>query len=331
MATSKGECQLCKKTLGPTDDVVICPDCGAPYHRECFQKNGKCVYESRHGGGFEYKPSGAIQTAAGEKGAVCPQCGTVNSRENLFCESCGRPLGRAAPPRLSTVPPGAGEMPGEGTQPLFGGTPFSYSAPFASLEGEIDGIPKEEWATFIGRSHAAYIPKLSLQQVRGSKIAFSFSAFLFPSMYFAYRKLWKWSALAFLSLLLLLVPSALALLGEVGVLPGMPVDALRVAGNITSYVNLASRMLFSLFSLHLYRQDAVKKIRALKEKKLESADYAAALSRAGGVNVVGPILVAAVFIGLYVWFYIVGGEAIMAQYYPDLVQQMNTALGSSSV
>ena len=49
-------CSVCGKTLTDTDDIVVCPDCGAPYHRACYEKQGACVYAARHGTGFEWMP-----------------------------------------------------------------------------------------------------------------------------------------------------------------------------------------------------------------------------------------------------------------------------------
>ena len=30
-------CEGCGRPLALTDDIVVCPDCGAPYHRECYE------------------------------------------------------------------------------------------------------------------------------------------------------------------------------------------------------------------------------------------------------------------------------------------------------
>ena len=31
-------CEGCAKPLTLKDDIVVCPDCGAPYHRDCYEK-----------------------------------------------------------------------------------------------------------------------------------------------------------------------------------------------------------------------------------------------------------------------------------------------------
>lgn len=37
-------CEGCGRPLALTDDIVVCPDCGAPYHRECYEKLGRCIH-----------------------------------------------------------------------------------------------------------------------------------------------------------------------------------------------------------------------------------------------------------------------------------------------
>ena len=47
-------CQYCKKKFEPSDNIVVCPECGAPYHKECVEKSGKCVYADKHSDGFRF-------------------------------------------------------------------------------------------------------------------------------------------------------------------------------------------------------------------------------------------------------------------------------------
>ena len=43
-------------------DRVVCPECGAPHHRECYNKNGGCAFTAQHGPGFRYN-AGPEQTS----------------------------------------------------------------------------------------------------------------------------------------------------------------------------------------------------------------------------------------------------------------------------
>ena len=48
-------CEGCGRPLALTDDIVVCPDCGAPYHRECYEKLGRCIHTPAHGAGYDWK------------------------------------------------------------------------------------------------------------------------------------------------------------------------------------------------------------------------------------------------------------------------------------
>ena len=48
-------CEGCGKPLTLQDDIVVCPDCGAPYHRVCYEKLGQCIHRPAHAAGYEWK------------------------------------------------------------------------------------------------------------------------------------------------------------------------------------------------------------------------------------------------------------------------------------
>ena len=37
------------------DDIVVCPECGAPHHRECYEKEGHCHFADKHGADFSFE------------------------------------------------------------------------------------------------------------------------------------------------------------------------------------------------------------------------------------------------------------------------------------
>lgn len=42
-------CPVCKVKFKDDDDIVVCPVCGAPHHRECYNQIRHCAYEQFHG------------------------------------------------------------------------------------------------------------------------------------------------------------------------------------------------------------------------------------------------------------------------------------------
>lgn len=49
-------CKICDIKMREDDDVVYCPECGAPVHKACHAEKGVCPYEEAHREGFSWKP-----------------------------------------------------------------------------------------------------------------------------------------------------------------------------------------------------------------------------------------------------------------------------------
>ena len=44
MSRYTGEkCLICSQDFKEDDDVVVCPECGTPYHKDCYKEKGSCV------------------------------------------------------------------------------------------------------------------------------------------------------------------------------------------------------------------------------------------------------------------------------------------------
>ena len=91
-------CTACGQALRPeTDDIVVCPDCGAPLHRHCWKEAGACPYAAQHGADFAWAPtlapSQSAPVQAGEEqeqpGVICPTCGENCPPDALGCDNCG--------------------------------------------------------------------------------------------------------------------------------------------------------------------------------------------------------------------------------------------------
>lgn len=57
------ECSVCRKPFAAGDDIVVCPECGTPYHRACYEAAGGCVHEAQHAAGYAWRAAG--KAAAG--------------------------------------------------------------------------------------------------------------------------------------------------------------------------------------------------------------------------------------------------------------------------
>lgn len=43
------KCPICNNQFNEEDDVVVCPECGTPHHRECYIQNRNCANADKHG------------------------------------------------------------------------------------------------------------------------------------------------------------------------------------------------------------------------------------------------------------------------------------------
>ena len=63
-------CESCKKAFNENEQIVYCPQCGAPMHRECWEEKGGCPYSDRHSSGFKWAPPAAEVWKAEEENIV---------------------------------------------------------------------------------------------------------------------------------------------------------------------------------------------------------------------------------------------------------------------
>ena len=194
-------CEGCGKPLTLQDDIVVCPDCGAPYHRVCYEKLGQCIHRPAHAAGCEWKfPYEESQLR------TCPSCGERTLRNEETCRCCGAVL----PPEGQEPPSsrGSGEETFDYSQMYrqFGTSADPEKAFFEDAfgkEAKMDGIARQDWLDYIGPAAPAYLAAYSRMQLQKSKVSMSFSALLFGPFYFFYRKAWK-PAFGFLAAELLL-------------------------------------------------------------------------------------------------------------------------------
>lgn len=91
-------CDGCGNAFKEGDDIVVCPECATPQHRECYEKNNKCVNGHLHAEGFEWK-STVVQPKVSffkkeeqKEFSACPNCGHKNPKGSKQCEKCGMKL-----------------------------------------------------------------------------------------------------------------------------------------------------------------------------------------------------------------------------------------------
>ena len=219
-------CVCCNKAFTEADDVVVCPLCGSPHHRECWTENGKCANTSLHAEGFswefpeELKPriekKASVPEAAGtsftfkngENAVVCPHCNALNYGNDAFCMKCRKPL-YASSERPADNGNAQGSTP---PPPGFNGnnnpsdSAFEYFQQFGGVRPDImiDGIPVIEYADYIGEKKSGrYIRRFLSMDRFGRKFSVSLSALIFGPIWYFYRKMFKEGLLFLLAILVI--------------------------------------------------------------------------------------------------------------------------------
>lgn len=275
-------CPVCHAYLFDEDDVVICPVCGAPHHRDCYAHVGHCALEHLHGTDEQYSPPEKEEVPEQvAKPTPSPQAETEQqSHATARCRRCGTPLPEDAHycPRCQ-LPTMLGEMRGIGP------------------DSELEGVKAQDIANFVMVNPARYVLKFfTLSKKR--KISWNWGAFLFPCEWSLFRKNIGMGILFGLLMVassLLVLPLRAALssfvltegtqaelyrvlmenLDTIGVLP----LALSAVGTV---LQLLVRTFAGLFADYFYRGRVLDTI---KEIRRSSEDAEWDFRKKGGVNV----------------------------------------------
>ena len=284
-------CEGCGKPLTLQDDIVVCPDCGAPYHRDCYEKLGRCIHAPAHAAGYEWKfPYQESELC------TCPACGERTLRSESVCRCCGAAL----PPEGAQEPADRADSDEHSEEfdystfyrqfqetgaPQVDPLRQTYQAAFGKEE-VMDGIPCKDWADFIGPASPAYLSAYCRMQLSHTKTSMSFSAMLFGPFYFFYRKAWK-PAFGFLAAeLLLFIPTLISMMQTTGspLTAGISASMLVVLSRVMSLLSFALMLVRGLYGKWLYRRSAAARIRRIRAEFPDPEQRRAVLNAQGGVS-----------------------------------------------
>ncbi len=199
-------CPVCSRTFREEDDIVVCPKCGAPYHRECYEEKGACIFKELHKNHESWQePQDSYVKSENEETAedvsICRRCGAHNPLGAIVCKDCGSFLSREISPGGYVNPNTSNKQPD--------GTPFGVNSPFTvfwdpmggvSQEEDFDGVTGAELSKYVKNNTTYYLPVFKRQKDE-HRSRFNFCAFLFTGGWYLYRKQYVKGAL--LSLLYL--------------------------------------------------------------------------------------------------------------------------------
>ena len=293
------ECVVCHRPFGEDDDVVFCPQCGAPHHRACFQEQGHCFYESAHGTDLEWRPKQEqpkeeppaqntpqmVFYVNGFAMVRCPACHKITRvyKEDTTCNHCGAPVH------------GVADLP----DPL-----TANFAPLAEEEAEpIDGYAAKKFAKMVVQKRGYYLPRFRQLKGQGNRVvSWNWAAFLLSPYWLAFRKCYVWAMFAVCFDLLsavLMVPffaqaSPYLEQGYQAYMQSAPQLAAELSGWSLLFAFLALMVLviraviFGLFGNYIYKKECIRRIQRLDALPPDEANLLAL--RLGGVNVFMPLV-----------------------------------------
>ncbi len=178
-------CPICNGYLFDDDDIVHCPVCGAPHHRDCWEAVGHCGLETAHGTGNQYKKpeEDHNQHSSESNSKRCRFCGKELEEDSIFCPYCGKnqPSHNAADNRNPEV---------HFRSFSFGGAPIQQIDPYGGIDknSEIDGVKVKDIAKFIAFAPNKLLPKFK-QIHNGKKTFWNWMAFICPYTHTLFRKM----------------------------------------------------------------------------------------------------------------------------------------------
>lgn len=173
-------CQICKGYLFEDDETVVCPTCGAPHHKDCWETVGHCGVQDDHGTDKQYDK---LQKALKDEEPVgeikkCSMCGRTSKTVGAtFCPYCGQPY------RSDNGQP----------KVIFNGMPFKPGFDLNSAikdDSEIEGVKTSDVAKLTGAMAGRYVPKFK-SLTESNKKSWNWAAFLFPSAWSLSRRMYR--------------------------------------------------------------------------------------------------------------------------------------------
>lgn len=145
------------------EDIVVCPECGTPQHRECYNKNNACVNAHLHAEGFDWQKANIVPE---EPKPVEEKPDSVP----VFDAQSGMP---------------------EISLPLFNADSIVIDNKTVSTSTEFNGIKIKDAVNYIQINAHRYIKKFIKNENKKNFVSWNWGAFFFTPAWFFYRKLYK--------------------------------------------------------------------------------------------------------------------------------------------
>ncbi|MCL2019342.1 MAG: hypothetical protein FWG70_06220 [Oscillospiraceae bacterium] len=244
-------CPICEKTFNKNERPVVCTYCGAPYHRECYERQGFCAYTDAHQSGYAWeRPSAHVKMNIYPDAPEIPK--SADSDDTPFSEN-----------KQNNGDLYSGIMDALEKIGLFG---MSDNETISSEERFIFGVSEKELAHF----HGGLDPMRLLRYRRiasGRKISPNIFAFLFSPFYMFYTRMRAVGVLIMLITFLLTLPTVLSayFFDAPEVLPFTRAE-LEQAMSAFGFFNFSLTLFIGLFFDYFHLRWAAHKIKLIRSR-----------------------------------------------------------------
>lgn len=299
------KCFSCGKPFEDSDDVVVCPDCGTPYHRECFKNSGECINTKLHESGESWKKE-VVENETPEY-HTCPRCYSRFDGTENQCPRCGYNIENSESSNESAFD-------NQNAKNLFDEFDVNKQNLGFNPDENFDGAKLKEITQFVDTNTLYYIPIFKRMKDFGTKVSFNAISLFFPYFYFANRKMWLWAVVTALLSTLFNVPSIIYLIStQETSLPFMESITSFIDSNSNFILNLidacnfidwAFRIIFCMFSNWIYFKYAVHSVNKLKNH-YGGPVSPQCLKTKGGVKPVNILIIGAVTVAFEIAIYFI--------------------------
>lgn len=277
------KCIACDEKFVNDSDIVVCPECGTPYHRECYNEKGTCINERLHKENGSWRTEFEIKKKKAER-AICKNCSHKNNIHSKHCEKCGMDLSLEAV-KAEQVEPNMDDA----TVRMFSLNLGDRYCGFDPKE-KIEGVTIEELADFIGSNTYYYLPLFKRMSDTGKKWSLNVSCLFFSDFYFANRKMYAFWVFALLFRFMISLPTLMYDMSTIDITSKIVANInfesmiFRNVSIICSLLSYAFRISMCVFGNWFYYRYALNKIKKIKQRTSSASIQRSEIKSEGGVG-----------------------------------------------
>ena len=284
MSRYTGEkCLICSQDFKDNDDVVVCPECGTPYHKDCYKEKGNCINLTLHESGKSWNKEILNEVPTGSARRLPKQSQTVKNEKIENAE------------------------PQDDINDDFRKIEFDSEATCFGLDpeeiiDEEENITLGETMDYVKSNRFFYL--LAFKRLKNSflKISINLIAIFYPEYYCVSRKMYIWAAILTVCRVFLQMP-AMILMAQTVQMPQMPgldmsfldsfIDVTGINKRMSEVMmncDIALRVCFGLIANQLYFRNIISKLKKMRIRYPDTEKYKEVVKSSGGISIVSMVV-----------------------------------------